>query len=120
VTYFILIRECISPCLYIHYNSLSHSHSVFCSPYNTPHHGDNTSNFFFVVKSYVVKKKHLTFAHYVECLNNNLIKSGNQNLIRSKFHKLYTINQCKILLIRGIYIESNGIDTLPWGHYSLR
>jgi hypothetical protein len=74
------------------------------------------------VKSYVVKK-HLKFAHYVDCLNENLIKSGIQNLIRSKLHKLYTINQCKILLSPKDdkrYIESNGIDTLPWGHYSLR
>lgn len=74
------------------------------------------------VKSYVVKK-HLKFEHYVECLNQNLVKIGNQNLIRSKLHNLYTIEQNKILL--SPYddkrcIETNRIDTIPWGHYSLR
>lgn len=74
------------------------------------------------VKSYVVKK-HLKFDDYVECLNQNIIKIGNQNMIRSKLHNLYTINQSKILLSPNDdkrHIEPNRIDTLPWGHYSLR
>lgn len=64
--------------------------------------------------------KTIMFDDYKRCLLNreNVIK--NQNLIRSKKHKVETIRQQKIALSWNDdkrILCSNTIDTLPWGFY---
>lgn len=74
------------------------------------------------VKKYVLKNQ-IFFDDFIDCLQNYNIISKNQNSIRSKLHKVYSIQQKKIALSpydNKRYICQNKIDTLPWGHYSIR
>lgn len=73
------------------------------------------------VKRYVLKKE-ITFDDYLDCIRNKNIIVKNQNSIRAKNHKVFTIQQKKIALSpfdNKRYILENNVDTLPWGHYSI-
>lgn len=73
------------------------------------------------VKSSVVKK--LDFDHYRESITSRKTFYGEQRVIRSRSHKLYTEIINKISLNYKDdkrYIMSNGIDTLAWGHFKIR
>lgn len=73
------------------------------------------------VKKYVLNKK-ITFKDYMDCIQNNAVISQTQNSIRSKAHSVYSITQQKIALSpfddKRCILE-DGINTLPWGHFSL-
>lgn len=74
------------------------------------------------VKAYVLKKE-ITFDDYLKCIYENCKIYKNQNSIRSKKHEVYTICQTKLTLNGSDdkrKILDNGVDTLPWGHYSLQ
>lgn len=73
------------------------------------------------VKKYVLKKS-ITFEHYLRCIRDNCTVIRNQNSIRSKNHKVFSIKQTKIVLSPADnkrYILDGNIDTLPWGHYNI-
>lgn len=73
------------------------------------------------VKKYVLNKK-ICFDDYLRCIRNNCTITETQNTIRSKNHTVFTIEQSKIALSPlddKRKILSNGIDTLPYGHFSL-
>lgn len=73
------------------------------------------------VKKYVLKQN-ITFDDYVECIQWCQSTSGNQNRIQSKLHKVYSITQRKKFLCPfddKRKILPDGINTLPWGHYSI-
>lgn len=73
------------------------------------------------VKKYVLKNQ-ITFNDYKNCIDKNTIVIKSQNTIRSKKHTLFSIRQEKIALSPfddKRFICSNGVDTLPWGHYSI-
>lgn len=73
------------------------------------------------VKKYVLKKK-ICFDDYLKCIQDNCVINTSQNSIRSNNHIVYSIEQNKIALSPHDdkrKISDNGIDTLPWGHYSL-
>lgn len=66
------------------------------------------------VKKYVLEKE-ITFD---DC---SIVKS--QNSIRSKMHTVYSVRQKKVALSpfdNKRFILENKIDTIPWGHYSIR
>lgn len=74
------------------------------------------------VKKNVVKKS-ITFNDFIYCLENNCEVKRFQNTIRSLLHKVYSIRQEKIALSpfddKRYIVQSNGIDTLAWGHYAV-
>lgn len=73
------------------------------------------------VKKYVLSKK-LCFDDYLRCIESSCTIAEVQNTIRSKRHTVFTIQQEKIALSPmddKRKILSNGIDTLPHGHYTL-
>lgn len=73
------------------------------------------------VKKYVLESQ-ISFDDYVDCINNHCIITRNQNSIRSKLHRVFTITQRKIALSgfdNKRVILANNIDTLPWGHYNV-
>lgn len=73
------------------------------------------------VKRYVLNKK-ITFDDYTNCIKNLCTLKKTQNSIRSFAHNVFTIAQEKIALNPfddKRHISEDGINTLPWGHYSL-
>lgn len=73
------------------------------------------------VKNYVLKKS-ICFNDYLACLDTNCEISRDQNSIRSKNHIVYTIKQKKKVLSGRDdkrHILSDGIRTLPHGHFSI-
>lgn len=73
------------------------------------------------VKPNVITKK-ISFDEYVKCLNSKIGFVDNQCTIKSKLHKVYSIEQTKSMLDSKDdkrKILENNIDTLAWGHYSL-
>lgn len=73
------------------------------------------------IRGYVLKKN-ITFDDYVNCIRRNESTSGIQNRIHSKLHSVYSIAQTKKMLCpfdNKRKVLSDGIDTLPWGHYSI-
>ncbi|XP_066583785.1 uncharacterized protein [Prorops nasuta] len=74
------------------------------------------------VKGYVVDRS-ITFDDYKDCLNNFNVQSRNQNSIRSKLHKVFSITQKKIALSPHDdkrFVTPGTVATLPWGHYRLK
>lgn len=73
------------------------------------------------VKKCVLKKK-ITFGDYKNCIENLCIIKRTQNSIRSIKHNVFSIQQDKIALNPfddKRCIMDDGINNLPWGHYSL-
>ena len=73
------------------------------------------------IKNYIINNK-ITFEDYENCLFNKQIISCEQNVIRSKLHKLYTLREKKIALNPADekrYICNNNVDTLAWGHMDI-
>lgn len=70
------------------------------------------------VKSNVIKNS-ITSRHYHDCLMNSSVIYREQCMIRSLFHKMYTI-KCNKLALSPFddkrYLIPNSTDTLPWGH----
>lgn len=68
-------------------------------------------------------KRKITFDDYVTCIKRKCEIKQTQNTIRSIKHNVYSIEQEKIVLSpfddKRYIIESNGIDTLAWGHYAI-
>lgn len=74
------------------------------------------------IKKYVLNKK-ISFADYLNCIKENCTVIKSQNTFQSKKHEVFSVNQKKIALSpmdNKRYIRENNIDTLPWGHYSIR
>lgn len=74
------------------------------------------------IKKYVIENK-ITFEDFYKCIKENCKITRKQNSIRSKLHKIYTIEQSKVTLDPyddKRYLCKNGIDTLPWGHYKIK
>ncbi|XP_066595377.1 uncharacterized protein [Prorops nasuta] len=74
------------------------------------------------VKGYVIDRN-ITFDDYKDCLDNFTVQSRNQNLIRSKLHKVFSTTQRKIALSPyddKRHITPGSVATLPWGHYRLK
>ena len=73
------------------------------------------------IKQSVVRNK-ICFDDYVKCLMNNEDVVLEQNLIKSNNHKITSICQQKVALSPfddKRHVNSNNINTLPWGHYSI-
>lgn len=67
--------------------------------------------------------KKITFDDFYNTLFNNEPLKASYNTIQSKNHQLYSININKLALSNfdnKRFTCANGIDTLAWGHYSLR
>lgn len=60
-----------------------------------------------------VVKNHITFDDYKNCLYDNSKIRKNIRLFQSKKHIVKTFDDKRIIC-------ENNIDTLPYGHYSLR
>lgn len=74
------------------------------------------------IRKYVLKQN-ITFDDYVECIERSQGTIGKQNMIQSKLHKVYSVTQTKKFLCPfddKRKILDDGINTLPWGHYSIR
>lgn len=74
------------------------------------------------VKKHIIEGN-ITFNDFVSCLDKNVVVVGKQPLIKSKLHKVFSIEQRKRLLDGGDdkrCILANGINTLAWGHYKIR
>lgn len=74
------------------------------------------------VRRYVIKK-YITHDDYHNCLMNTSEYLHTMNSIRSYRHTLHTIQQNKRTLSAyddKRYMMTDGITTLPYGHYSLR
>ena len=68
-------------------------------------------------------KNSIQFSDYKNCLFKNKNLYCSQNLIVSKKHKLYTVQQTKLALNcfdDKRQILENVISSLPYGHYKLR
>lgn len=63
------------------------------------------------VKKHIINDK-LKFKHFVKCVKENTVFTGSQPLIKSHYHKVYSIEQNKIL--------RHKVSTLAWGHYKLK
>lgn len=73
------------------------------------------------VKRYIVSNK-ISVDDYLSCLRENSERVYAQNNISSHKHQLYTVTTNKVALSPfddKRYICSDGISTLPWGHYSI-
>lgn len=73
------------------------------------------------VKKYVIKKD-IIFEDYLQCIRQNSTVVREQNTLRSKKHKVFSISQSKVALSPfddKRHISENNVDTLPWGHYKL-
>lgn len=73
------------------------------------------------IKNYILKQN-ITFNDYVQCIKSSQPTIGNQNRIQSNQHNVYSITQTKKFLCPlddKRKILSDGIKTLPWGHYSI-
>lgn len=73
------------------------------------------------VKQNVLRKK-IHFDNFLECLNAQYNLVETQNTIKSKLHKVYSINQVKSMLDPfddKRSISEDKINTTAWGHYSL-
>ena len=70
------------------------------------------------VKSNVVRNT-ITSRHFNDCLMNSNVIYREQCMIRSHYHKLYTV-KCNKLALSPFddkrYLIKNSTDTLPWGH----
>ena len=69
-----------------------------------------------------VIKKSIHHSHYKKCLLENEIFATNSRRIMSKSHEIKTIKQSKMVFTPfddKKFILDNGIDSLPFGHYSL-
>jgi hypothetical protein len=67
--------------------------------------------------------KTITFDDYVTCLRENAPAFRSMSLIRSKKHKMSTVEINKTALSSDDdkrYVTEDGINTLPWGHYKLK
>ena len=67
--------------------------------------------------------KNVTFQDFYNCLFKNESLKASFNTIQSKNHKLYSININKFALVNSDdkrYTCDDGINTLAWGHYSLK
>ncbi|XP_066596919.1 uncharacterized protein [Prorops nasuta] len=74
------------------------------------------------VKGNVIDRN-ITFDDYKDCLDNFTVQSRNQNLIRSKLHKVFSTTQRKIALSPyddKRHITPGCVATLPWGHHRLK
>ena len=74
------------------------------------------------IKTLYLKKK-LQFDHYKECLFRNTVHTATFNTIRSFNHQLYSITESKKALSCNDdkrHILPDQINTLPFGHYSLK
>lgn len=70
----------------------------------------------------VEKKEKLKFKDFVKCVKQNTVVTGKQPFIKSHYHKVYSIEQEKILLDSGNnkrFILEDKISTHAWGHYKL-
>ncbi|XP_054284895.1 uncharacterized protein LOC129001575 [Macrosteles quadrilineatus] len=70
-----------------------------------------------------VVKKHITFNDYKNCLNNNVKIRKNIRVFKSTKHNIQTVTINKIALSGNDdkrHICDDGINTLPYGHYSLK
>lgn len=73
------------------------------------------------VKKHILSKK-ISFKNYVDCVMSNLVIKHIQPSIRSRLHKVYTINESKKVLDaqdNKRYIMPDNINTVAWGHYKL-
>lgn len=72
------------------------------------------------IKKHIVNKK-LTFDDFKQCILQHTSLTGSQSLIKSSFHKVYTINQNKVFLDGSDdkRFISNENCTLAWGHYNI-
>lgn len=73
------------------------------------------------VKHNVIDRK-IDFTKYLDCLMQHVNLVDNQCTIKSKLHKVYSIEQSKSMLDPNDdkrHILENKIDTIAWGHYSL-
>lgn len=73
------------------------------------------------VKKYALRNS-ITFEDYYHCLMRNSTLSLNQNSIRCKSHSMYTVSQKKIALNASDdkrVVQPDGVNTLPYGHYSI-
>lgn len=71
------------------------------------------------VKKHIIKNK-LQFNDFLKCIEENAAFAGSQPLIKSSYHKVYSITQNKIFLESSDdkrYILSDKKSTLAWGHY---
>ncbi|WP_221935842.1 hypothetical protein, partial [Klebsiella pneumoniae] len=73
------------------------------------------------IKSAYLKKK-IKFENYLDCLKNNKTYKATYNTIRSYNHQIFSITEEKKSL--STYDDkrkhlTNGINTLPYGHYLL-
>lgn len=73
------------------------------------------------VKKSVVQRE-ISFEDFINCLDHNVNKVVEQNLIRSHQHNVQSITQSKLAL-SGLddkrCVRQNTYETLSWGHYSL-
>lgn len=70
-----------------------------------------------------VVKNHITFNDYKKCLYDKIKIRKNVRLFQSKKHVIQTVVQNKVALSSNDdkrFICKNGIDTLPYGHFSLK
>lgn len=71
------------------------------------------------MKKHIIKNK-LQFNDFLKCIEENAAFAGSQPLIKSSYHKVYSITQNKIFLESSDdkrYILSDKKSTLAWGHY---
>ncbi|XP_046399469.1 uncharacterized protein LOC124165964 [Ischnura elegans] len=69
-----------------------------------------------------VINKCLSFNDYSKCLYENLTEFRKMNVIRSRKHKIFTLEMNKVALNPfddKRYICEDGINTLAWGHYRI-
>lgn len=74
------------------------------------------------IKKSAIKSK-INFSDYKNCLFNKTQILTSMNLIRSKDHKIYSVKSNKLALSphdQKRYVLDDGIQTLPFGHYSLQ
>lgn len=71
------------------------------------------------VKNSVVRK--LKFKDYVNCVRNQTILYGEQRVIRSRLHELYTesVNKISLSYKDDKRFLLNKTETLAWGHYGI-
>lgn len=73
-----------------------------------------------IVKSVV--RRELKHFNYVKCILDQKNVMCQQNLIRSKRHKLQMVSVHKVALSAfddKRYVMDNGVDTLAFGHYQI-